>query len=83
MDLSLLTQLKPEVIIQGGLTLTVLGLIWFLRYLANIINESNKRYFNHTNDVISHNSKVIVEQAKTNQKLSDSIDNLVTFLKRK
>jgi len=74
--LSFITNLNPEVVIQGGLSLAVIGLIW-------LNATSNKRYFNHTSDVISHNSKVIVEQAKTNQKLSDSIDNLVTFLKRK
>ena len=78
-----LSNLQPEVIIQGGLTLTVLGLIWFLRYLANVIEGSNKRFFNHTNDVIIKNTEVITQQAVSNEKLSNSLDNLVDYLKKK
>lgn len=84
--LTYLAKLDPQVIIQvmiqGGLAMTVVGLIWFLNRLAGVISESNKRYFNHTNDVIENNSKAITSQAVTNQKLSDSIDELIRHLKK-
>ena len=84
--LTSLGQLDPQVVIQvfiqGGLTLAVLGLIWFLRYLANIINESNKRYFNHTGEVIDRNTDAWIENTKSNQKLVDVIDNLNNKLKK-
>lgn len=74
--LSALTKIDPTIIIQGGLTLAVIGLIW-------LNATSNKRYFNHTNDVIVKNNDAITRQAVSNEKLSNSIDRLVDHLTKK
>jgi len=73
--LTSLLNLDPQILIQGGLIVAVVGLLW-------LNSSSNKLYFNHTNDVIEKNSKAITFQAVTNQKLSDSIDELIRHLNK-
>lgn len=73
--LSSLINLDPQVLIQGGLIVAVIGLLW-------LNSSSNKLYFNHTNEVIDRNSEAITSHAVTNQKLSDSIDELIRHLNK-
>lgn len=75
MDLSFLTQLNPEIIIQGGLTLAVFGLIW-------LNATSNKRFFNHMSETVENNSKALTDNARTNQRLADSIHELIRHLNK-
>ena len=62
-----ITKLEPQVVIYGGLTLGLLGMIW-------LVWKITKQYGNHTMDVIGKNTEAWVENTKSNQKLVDVIE---------
>lgn len=74
-----LTKLDSTSIIFGGLTLIALATVVVLsRVINHIINkhaETDKLYFNHTNDVIKANTNSQLISSVVNQKLVDAIDH--------
>ena len=60
-----------EELAQYGIAGIAIGaLVWVVRYLGNIIK-------NH----ISHNTQTLSELSRTNQKLADTISELLSFLR--
>ena len=72
-DIINLSQLEPQVIIFGGLTLGLLASIWLTFKVVKSYMEQSKHYYNHTNDVIQRNTEAWVENSRINQELIDII----------
>jgi len=73
-----ISQLEGTTIIFGGLTLVSLALVsgfgMLVKYIIKKHSETDKMYFNHTNQVIDRNTDAYLELSKSNQKLIDVIE---------
>jgi hypothetical protein len=73
--MEILSALDPKVIVEGGAVVVALFALRYMGQANQTIEASNKLYFNHTNDVITKVADAITQQAVTNQKLADVVDN--------
>ena len=86
-----ITKFDSQTIIFGGLTLVSISMIWvFARVIRDMSKkhfETDKLFFNHTNEVIQRNSEAMLENSRSNQKLTDMIErwheSIVDYSKKK
>ena len=69
-----ISNLSPETIIFGGLTLvslSLVGLVWRI----------SVRYGNHSSEIVANNTEAWILNAKVQQKHTDCLDNLGVLIK--
>lgn len=69
-----ITKLDSQVIIFGGLTIGLIGMIWLVARVIKAYFEQSKLYYNHTNEVISRNTEAWIANTRSNERLVNAIE---------
>ena len=78
-----LTNLKPEIIIQGGAVVIALALVGLVGVMAKNYFDMAKRYYNHTGDVIDRNTDAWKKNANAQTKHAVAIQRLTDVIDKK
>ena len=69
-----LSNLTPETIIFGGLTLVALALVGLIIVITRAYFKQSQNYYNHTNQVIDRNTDAWITNSAALQRLGDVIE---------
>ena len=69
-----LSNLTPETIIFGGLTLVALALVGLIIVITRAYFKQSQNYYNHTNQVIDRNTDAWIANSAALQRLGDVIE---------